>query len=261
MSTDQSVSAVEIRLFGEITIRLNGQLAELPDSMRAVALLGWLAVHPGPHPRATIASALWPDVIDSSARQSVRTALWSLRRAFGDHADDVLDTSRSRIGLRNVSIDVQRFDQLITDGQFDEAFAFASGELLAGLDDEWAMRARESHRDRLIALLSDQSDKAAADGNFVVAIDRARRAAELNPLSESCARLLMRRHDEAGDRSVALAVYARMVERLRRELKIGPSEETWRLAEKIRNRHRVHSLRSSPDLQHRQSRRPALVGR
>ncbi|MDT5010189.1 MAG: hypothetical protein QOH57_1806, partial [Mycobacterium sp.] len=51
------------------------------------------------------------------------------------------------------------------------------------------------------------------------------------------------------------------VERLRRELKIGPSEETWRLAEKIRNRHRVHSLRSSADLPLRQSRRPGLVGR
>jgi DNA-binding SARP family transcriptional activator len=86
----------------------------------------------------------------------------------------------------------------------------------------------------VISLLADSSDKAAADGNFSVAIARARQASELNPLSERCARLLMRRYDDVGDRSVALAVYRRIVDRLRRELKIAPSEETWRLAEKIR---------------------------
>ena len=46
----------------------------------------------------------------------------------------------------------------------------------------------------------------------------------------------MSRHDEVGDSSVALGVYTRFVERLRRELGIAPSEETWRLAETIRTR-------------------------
>jgi hypothetical protein len=46
---------------------------------------------------------------DSAARNSVRTAHWALRRAVGQHADAMLDTSRNRIGLRNVEVDVARF--------------------------------------------------------------------------------------------------------------------------------------------------------
>jgi DNA-binding SARP family transcriptional activator len=71
-----------------------------------------------------------------SARNSVRTALWALRRAFGDHADAVFDTSRNRIGLDGVEIDLRRFDELVGDDRIDEALALGSGELLAGLNDE-----------------------------------------------------------------------------------------------------------------------------
>jgi DNA-binding SARP family transcriptional activator/Tfp pilus assembly protein PilF len=236
MATDQAGVSVSVRVLGEIGIDVDGVAIALPDSMRAVALLGWLAIHTGSCNRSEIASALWPDVTDSAARNSMRTALWALRRALGQHADAALDTSRNRIGLRNVDVDVARFDELAADDCFDEALTMSSGELLAGLDDEWAILARESHRDKVIALLREQSDKAAANGDWPLAIERARHAADLNPLSETCARLLMRRYDEAGDCSLALAVYARIVDRLRHELKIAPADETWQLAEKIRSR-------------------------
>jgi DNA-binding SARP family transcriptional activator len=236
MATDEAGVSVSVRVMGEIRIEVDGAVVALPESTRAVALLGWLALHPGSRSRSEIASVLWPDVPDSAARSSVRTALWALRRAFGQHADAVLDTSRNRIGLHNVEVDLTRFDELVADGRLDEALAVSSGDLLAGLDDEWAILARESHRDKVISLLGDQSEKAAANGDSALAIERARQAAELNPLSETCARLLMRRYDEADDRSRALAVYTRIVERLRHELKIAPADETWQLAEEIRGR-------------------------
>jgi predicted ATPase/DNA-binding SARP family transcriptional activator len=237
---DKSAVSISVRVLGEIAIDINGSSVALPASLRAVALLGWLATHYGPRPRSEIASSLWPDVPDSSARNSVRSALWSLRQAFNDHADTVLDISRSRIGLNNVSVDYRQFEELVDARRLDDALGMAAGELLAGLDDEWALLARQTHRDRLITLLADSSDAAASKGNHVLAIARARTAAELNPLSESCARLLMRRYDEAADRSVALEVYTRIVDRLRNELKTAPSEETWRLAEMIRTRQHRH---------------------
>jgi len=228
---------VTVCVLGEIAIEFDGIAVPLPASLRAVALIGWLATHPGPRRRSEIASSLWPDVPDINARKNVRNALWCLRQALGHHVDSLLDTSGTRIGLRNVSVDLRRFEDHVTAGRLDDALALASGELLAGVDDEWARVARDAHRHRLIALLADRSDEAAAVGDFRSATASAYRAAELNPLSESCARLLMRRYEEAGDRSVALAVYARIVDRLRRELQIGPSEETCRLAQKIRMRH------------------------
>jgi DNA-binding SARP family transcriptional activator/tetratricopeptide (TPR) repeat protein len=244
MSGDDAGVSVSVRVLGEIAIDVDGKVVALPTSLRAVAMLGWLAIHPGPRPRSEIASSLWPDVPDSSARNSVRSALWSLRQVFGKHADAVLDTSRNRIGLHNVSVDFRHFAELVSADRLDDALALGAGELLAGLDDEWVLMARDAHRDRLIALLAASSNTAAADGDSVLAIARARAAAELNPLSESCARLLMCRYEEVGDRSVALGVYTRIVDRLRRELKIAPSEDTWRLAETIRTRQ--HDQRRTP---------------
>ncbi|MFZ0907717.1 MAG: AAA family ATPase [Mycobacterium sp.] len=261
MATDQSGVSVSVRVLGDVRIDVDGVAVGLPDSLRAVALLGWLATHPGSRSRSEIASVLWPDVADSAARSSVRTALWALRRAFGDHADDVLDTSRNQIGLHNVDVDVVRFDELVAEDRLEEALAISSGDLLAGLDDEWAILARESHRDKVIALLLDQSDKAAVNGDRALAIERARFAAELNPYSETCARLLMRRYDEAGDCSLALAVYARIVDRLRIELKIATADETWQLAEKIRGRQQDQRRKAQAPRALRRLAMTPLVGR
>jgi DNA-binding SARP family transcriptional activator/tetratricopeptide (TPR) repeat protein len=264
MAASEHGSHATIRVLGELLIELDGAEVSLPASLRAVALVGWLATHPGARPRSEIASSLWPDVPDASARNSVRSALWSLRQVFGDRADDVLETTRSRIGLCNVSTDLELFDQLVATGHLDDALALCRGELLSGVDDEWALIARDAHRDRLSALLAASSDAAAADDDYVLAIARARKAMELNPLSESSARLLMRRHDEVGDRSVALTIYTRIAERLRRELGIAPSEDTWRLAEAIRTRQHAH-LPSAPAVtkgEHRPGHRhPLLIGR
>jgi hypothetical protein len=56
-------------------------------------------LHPGSHSRAYLAARLWPDVPDASARASLRTAIWSVRQAWGPAAGQVLDGSRSSIGL------------------------------------------------------------------------------------------------------------------------------------------------------------------
>lgn len=244
MAAGENGAYATVRVLGELSIELDDAAVPLPASLRAVALLGWLAIHPGPRPRSEIASSLWPDVPDASARNSVRSALWSLRQVFGHRAEEVLETNRSRIGLRNVSTDLQLFDQFIGADQLDAALSLCRGDLLSGVDDEWALVARDAHRDRLSSLLAASSATAAAEGDHALAIARARSAMEMNPLSESSARLLMSRYDEVGDRSVALGVYTRIVERLRRELGIAPSEETWRLAEAIRTRRHAQEVRT-----------------
>src|SRR5882757_4583127 len=129
-SVGEAKASVSIRVLGEIAIEFDGVAVPLPASWRAVALLGWLAVHPGPRPRSEIAASLWPDCLDVSARKSARTALWSLRLALGEHADAVLETSTSRIGLRNASVDLRRFEHHVIAGRVDDALALASGELL-----------------------------------------------------------------------------------------------------------------------------------
>jgi DNA-binding SARP family transcriptional activator/tetratricopeptide (TPR) repeat protein len=226
-----------IRLIGGVAVEADGEPIPAPASRRAWALLGWLALHPGPHSRAKVAARLWPDVLDSSARQSTRSALWSLRQALGSVETDPLISTRDRIGLRpDVDVDVGRFAAHLAAGRLAAAAEIGDGELLAGVDDEWALLAREEHRERLVGVLGALSAQAAEAGDQAAAVRLARRASALDPLSEEAARTLMTRLGTAGDRPAALATYQRLAERLRRELRVSPSEPTWRLAEQIRTR-------------------------
>jgi DNA-binding SARP family transcriptional activator len=226
---------LRIRVVGGLTAEVDGRVLEPPTSRRAWALLGWLALHAGLHSRADVSTRLWPDVLDISARQSLRSALWSLRTALDDADPGALIASRDRVGLRDdVDVDVRRFRVDLAAGRLTEAASVGDGDLLAGLDDEWVLVARDEHRQQLVGVLSSLSAQAADSGDLATAISWARRATALDPLSEESARALMTRLAAAGDGAAALTAYRRLADRLRRELRVPPSEPTWQLAEQLR---------------------------
>ncbi len=100
---------VRIRLVGEIAVEVDGVARELPAG-RPSSLLGWLALNPGRHPRAAVAPRFWPDVLDESARASLRSALWALRRALGP---ETLVATRDRVGLADGAwVDVLEAERL-----------------------------------------------------------------------------------------------------------------------------------------------------
>src|SRR5256885_15178395 len=74
---------LRVWLLGPMRVERDGVPIEAPPSRRAWALLAWLALHPGEHARNELAARFWPDVLDSSARASLRSAVWALRRALG----------------------------------------------------------------------------------------------------------------------------------------------------------------------------------
>src|SRR5258708_30805079 len=53
-----SMAVLEIRLLGELDAKFDGTAVVLPNSRRACALLGWLALRPGPHSRSRLARLL-----------------------------------------------------------------------------------------------------------------------------------------------------------------------------------------------------------
>ena len=227
---------LRIRLIGGVAAEVGGTDVPPPSSRRAWGLLAWFAWNPGLHSRSTVAARLWPDVLDVSARQSLRSALWSLRQALPD-GGTALVISRNRVGLHpDIPVDTRDFAELLAQGRLAEAVACGDGELLTGIDDDWALAARDEHRDRLVGALGALAEQSAAAADPVAAVRWARRAVALDPLSEDAARALMLRLDGAGDRPAALGVYQKLAERLRRELHIPPSEPTWRLAEELRSR-------------------------
>ena len=107
----------------------------------------------------------------------------------------------------------------------------AGGKLLAGFEEEWALMAREGHRERVMELLERLADTA---GDPEEAIAWGRRAIAMDPLSEEAHRNLIARLAAAGDRARALVIYRALTERLRRELSVAPSPATRELVARLR---------------------------
>jgi len=258
---------LRVRLFDGVAVELDGEALPPPRSTRAWSLLAWLALHPGMHPRGEIASLFWPDVLDRSARGNLRTLLWTLRAGLTPAGERFLVVERDRLGFAeggDVWVDTRAFATLCAEGELEAAIALCDGELLAGIDEEWALVAREEHRERLGSLIGELTRRASADGNERAALTWSRRRASLAPLTEEPHRDLMQRLAAGGDGAAALGVYARLSERLRRELRVAPSRTTRELAEQLRAEGRAalesadRPERSPPP---RPAHQPALIGR
>src|SRR4051812_43200540 len=207
---------LRVRVFGGLALESDGTPLELPPSRRARELLGWLALHPGRHARAAVAARLWPDVLDTSARASLRTTLHELRRALGA-AGGCLVADRDTVALDGAWVDAREGEALLASGRVAEALALRDGEGLAGLGEEWVLAMRDARRERLAARLGTLADEADGAGDLDAAARLSREQVAIDPLSEAAGRTLMRRLAAAGDRAAALAAYERLRERLRSE--------------------------------------------
>src|SRR5207302_8586230 len=96
---------LEIRLAGGLALRADGGELAPPASKRARAVLAFLALNAGPQPRGRLAARFWPDVLDESARASLRVALTELRQALGPAASYVVAT-RDTVALEGPGLSV-----------------------------------------------------------------------------------------------------------------------------------------------------------
>lgn len=206
-----------------------GERVALPSG-KPRSLFAWLALHPGLHPRRELAGRFWPDVLDSSSRASLRSALWALRSALGPAASH-LRTTREQVGLaEDVRTDLAEFQRLVEAGDRVAAIGLCHGRLLSDLDVAWVLEAREEHERRVAAVLAELADDAEAAGDQAKAVDWTRHRLALEPLSEEAARDLMRMLAAAGDRAGSLAAYNKLRARFRTQLGVSPSEQTRTLA-------------------------------
>ena len=87
------------------------------SGLRPRSLLAYLLLNPGPHPRARLAGRFWPDVLDTSARASLRSALWAVREALervGARGLPARPTGRTSASAGDLprSVDAEEFDRL-----------------------------------------------------------------------------------------------------------------------------------------------------
>jgi DNA-binding SARP family transcriptional activator/tetratricopeptide (TPR) repeat protein len=227
---------LNVRLTGGLALEHDGRAIEPPRSRRARALVAFLALHPGAHARGSLAARFWPDVLDASARQSLRAALAELRAALGPSAGALIAT-RATIALDGPGlwVDVREFDERLARREPDAALAVCRGELLTGMDDEWVLEARTLHTLHVSEAHEQLASRAEAAGEPARAVLHARAAAAVDPLAEDVHRRLMERLASADDRAAALAVYEQLTERLRRGLGVGPASATRAIAARLRS--------------------------
>src|SRR5919198_5777591 len=170
---DDSSCMLEVRLAGGLALRADGAELAPPASRRSRALLAYLALNPGPQPRAQVAARFWPDVLDESARASLRVALTELRQALGSAAGYLVAT-RDTVALDgpDLSVDVRAFQLALGEGDPVGALEACSGPILDGFDDDWALEARDEHAHRLAGAL-EQAASGTADPAEAVRLTRA----------------------------------------------------------------------------------------
>ena len=197
-------TAAQVRLF-----LLGGLRVERPNAapvtrfqtQKTAALLAYLALFSKrAHGREFLTELFWPDAALDDGRRSFRTALASLRRQLeppGTPMGTVLIADRATVKLNvsQVEIDVARFDACCAEepdaiptreeARTDSALAWYGGPLLPGFYEDWIESDRERLADLYRNLLLHKSSLAEGQGNFVVALDCARRAANLEQTGEA----------------------------------------------------------------------------
>src|SRR5262245_52808491 len=190
------------------------------------------------HSRDKIATLLWPNAGEEHARQSLRQALATLRRALRPHAILLADHRDARIEGPGLDVDVVRFETLAGDRAADaleQAVLLYQGELLAGIRvkeppfDEWLLSERERLRVLALHALARLLAHHENAGRTEPAIMTAMRILALDAANETVHRELMRLFDRQGRRAEALRQYRLCLDALQRDLGVEPQLETRRL--------------------------------
>lgn len=218
---------LDVRLLGDVVVKLDG--APLPgfDSPRLQRLLAQLCTEGGVS-RTRLAFDLWPDSTEAQARGNLRKLLYDLRQVMPKGEQFVeLGQQSLRWGSRaNLVVDLVEFRAAIKRGDRTGAAAAYGGDLLPACYDEWVLVERDQLRTQALQVMVELASESLEAGSYDVAAGYARRALEVDNLSEASYRLLMNAHAGLGNRAEGLRAYHRCVELLREHIGVEPQPAT-----------------------------------
>lgn len=241
------MAPLQLVLLGGFHASAAGEEIDVPGRKER-ALLAILAIPAGEaRSRDKLAGLLWSDRGDSQARESLKQAVFKLRKSLDRVQPSPLLADREFVSLEKaaVTVDVAEFEQLIGEGTIESlarATALYRGDLLDGLDlrdaafDEWLLIERQRLRELAREALATLLDRYMAGGANDEAAATARRLLMLEPLRESAHRALMQIYVEQGQAALALKQFQLCREALQRDLEVTPEAETERLYRSIQER-------------------------
>lgn len=241
---------LRVKLFGPGEATIGDQpLTGFPNQLSCLLLSYLLLNRNIPLHRERLAAVFWSDYTTQVSRKHLRTALWRLRRNFGelgsslDQYLEVANGSLSFLGRAEYWLDVEAFESSVLasediDGhklspdqveRLERAADLYVGDLLEGVYEDWCLYDRERLHLLLLNTLRKLMVHHGTIGNYEKALAYGQQILSRDNTREKVHRNIMWLHVLSGDRNAALAQYKLCANILRESLSIAPMEETEQL--------------------------------
>jgi DNA-binding SARP family transcriptional activator/tetratricopeptide (TPR) repeat protein len=269
----QEEKQLSLRLLGPPKVSFGEQPPLRFRVKKALALLCYLAVEGGRHPRRELAELLWPQSPERRARTDLRAVLARLRKTLGEEsaqeheeeeAPRLLLIDRDLLGLKpkEIELDLEALEEAVSlarsetspggrstavvgrrdlIGRLEGALGLYRGEFMEGISVEdapeyelWLEAERTRWRWAFGELCEGLSRLEVEEGLIGEAKGTARLWVRHAPLEEAAHRRLMELLSSAGESVEALLVHEGFRNTLSRELGIEPSAQMQQLAARLR---------------------------
>ena len=241
---------LQINLFGTLAVCINGLPLRPLRSVKGYHLLALLALRHGKEAsRHWLAETLWPDSLETQARNSLRQSLADLRHALGTYAHLLTSPQTMlRLNLIDAAVDVDliTFDAGIRRGDFaalKQAVAVYTGPLLEGINAPWVLLEREERHLSYVKALETLAHGAHVEGDWAAEVAYLRLAVSVDPMCETATQALMQTLAQCGEMQSALDVYLELRQRLH-AVGAQPAPATSALYNSLRQKRQSDTLKS-----------------
>ena len=232
-----SDTALDIRLFGPLEVRVHGKLISNAGARKAMWLLALLALRSGREvDRKWLATLLWPDSADELALYNLRRYLTLLRDLLGPESGRLRSPTPRTLALEieGTFVDALRFDEALQRKDPEAALELYRGPLLEQCLEEWALAERDARERVFGEALREAALRRADSGDHGRAANLFRHLLHVEPMSEPAIQGLLTTLRALGDYAGAVQAYRAFRLRLREEINAEPAGETMAIYQAIR---------------------------
>ena len=242
---------IEICAFGRSKVIVDGTVINESDwgGMLTKELFFYL-LDRGPCVKEGIGGVFWPDYSPAKVTSSFHAGMYRVRRVVG--RDFVVYDGDSRTylinGTHDYFYDVDEFEKLLREAMkqmlsdqgeavrlLEKALGLCRGDYLRDSYSDWCLERREELRRIYVEGLLALAALKERDESYQESIDLYRRALQEDPFQEQTHRKLMGCYVLAGEPAAAIRHYVSLVNLLKTEMGLSPTEETTALYREIVN--------------------------
>lgn len=243
----QAVGRLDVALLGPLTVRREGDSADVPITGRARELLAYILVFRcEPQHREVVSDVLWGAAAGADPRKILRQALWQLNRSCRTvitARDDWLRLNRDAIARLDVHELERAYDQVkglhgpnLTEDDARKvrtAVDRYTADLLSGWYQEWTHFERQRLKAMYLAMLEKLLAWHEARYEYELGLMYAQQLLRHDHAHERTHVRMMRMHYLSGDRTGAIRQFALCVRALDEELAVRPAAHTLALYQAI----------------------------